>query len=59
MEQSPSWEVDSHAASQEILRLLWNPKVPYRVHINLPLVPTLSQMHPVHTFPPCFPKDPF
>jgi hypothetical protein len=22
-----------------------------------PLLPILSHMHPVHTFPPCFPKD--
>jgi len=26
MKQSPSWEADSHSGSQEILRLLWNPK---------------------------------
>jgi hypothetical protein len=26
-EQSPSWEANSHSASQEISRLLWNPKV--------------------------------
>jgi hypothetical protein len=25
-EQSPSWEADSHPASQEITRLLWNPR---------------------------------
>jgi hypothetical protein len=30
-QQSPSWEVTSHSASQEIPRLLWNPKVHYRV----------------------------
>jgi len=25
MEQSPSWEADSHSAGQEIPRLLWGP----------------------------------
>jgi hypothetical protein len=32
MEQSPSWESDSHSASQEI-RLLRNPKAQYRVYV--------------------------
>jgi hypothetical protein len=55
MGQSP-WEVNSHSASQEIPRLLWNPKVHYRVRNSPPLTPVLSQMHPVHSFPSYFLK---
>ena len=32
MVQSPSWEANWFAASQEIPRILWNPKVHYRSH---------------------------
>jgi hypothetical protein len=32
MEQSPSSETNSHSDSQEITRLLWDPKLHYRVH---------------------------
>ena len=48
MVQSPSWEANWFAASQEIPRILWNPKVHYRTHKRPPPVPTLCQPNPVH-----------
>jgi len=53
---SPYWEANSRSTSQNIPRLLWNPKVHYRVHSSLQLVPILIQRQQVHTFPPCTPK---
>jgi hypothetical protein len=47
MEHSP-WEANSFSASQEIPRILWNPKVRYLIYKRSPPVPALSQLKPVH-----------
>ena len=48
MVQSPSWEANWFAASQEILRISRKPKVHYRTHNRPPAVSILGQPNPVH-----------
>jgi len=44
MVQSPSWEANWFAASQEIPRISRNPNVHYRIPKRPPTVPILGQL---------------
>ena len=48
MVQSPSWEANWFAASQETHRISRNPKVHYRTHKRPPPFSILGQPNPVH-----------
>jgi len=48
MVQSPSWEANWFAASQEIPRISRNPNVHYRIHKRQLPVSILGQPNPVH-----------
>jgi len=48
MVQSPSWEANWFAASQEIPRISRKPKVHYRTHKRPPTVSILGHPNPVH-----------
>jgi hypothetical protein len=52
MEQNASWEADRFSTTQEIPRILWNPKVHYRIHKNLPHVSILNQIDSIHALHP-------
>jgi hypothetical protein len=48
MEQSPYWYINTDSASQETLKMLWDPNVHYPFHNSPALIPALDQINPVH-----------
>jgi hypothetical protein len=59
MGQSPSWGGNRSSATQEILRIIWNSDVHYRIDNSTQPVSILSQIDPFHTPPIQLLKDPF
>ena len=55
-QHSPSWEAEKFSDSQEITRILWNPKIHYCIQ-KCPLpVPIQTQLISFHTSPSHFLK---
>ena len=50
MVQSPSWEANWFAASQEILGILWNLKVHYHTHPSLSWASPIQSIYPHPTY---------
>jgi hypothetical protein len=48
VEHNSYWQANSFPASRGILRILWNPKIPLRVHNILTPVRELGHINPVH-----------
>jgi uncharacterized Zn-finger protein len=48
------WEVNSSSSNQKTIRILWRPKVHYRVHNSLPSVPIPSHINPVRAITSSF-----
>ena len=46
-------------ANPDISSILWNPQAPYCAHKSLPLIPSHSQISPVHMLPSHFSKIKF
>jgi hypothetical protein len=52
--QTSAWETITSSASREIQRIVWNPRVHYRLDKSLPLDRILTKINSVHAVTSCF-----